>query len=416
MAMKRLMKILEVTRKRYERADRTGRGRLLDEFCSLSGYHRKYAIALLGTGSDTADAKERRRRGVSYPESAVRVIERIWEAAGFPWSVRLHSLLRIWMPWARQHVRGLDKELEEKVLSISARQIDRRLSGKKRKLKRRLYGRTKPGTLLKHLVPVKAGPWEVAETGYAEIDLVSHSGPSAKGEFAYTLNVTEVVAGWCESRAILGRSEAAVVAALDKIRKDFPIPLRGINSDNGSEFLNYHMVRYCQRHCIQFTRGRPYKKDDNARIEQKNWTHVRRLVGWDRYDTHESVNAMNELYSELKLMMNLYQPSVRLIERRRVGSRLRRHYDTAKTPLDRLIALQTEPPPNVRRLADLRQRLDPFELSESIGRKLEQLFASRTGVRTGATKASSGIFFPAPLGGQETTGGRPCPVRNQMSL
>jgi transposase InsO family protein len=341
----------------------------------LSGYHRKYATALLNR-PEGAEDKARRRRGVSYSAAALRVVETVWKVAGHPWSERLKALLPLWLPWMRRHGHELSGEVERQVLAISPRQIDRRLKDKKRRLKRRLYGRTKPGTLLKHQVPVKAGPWDVTEPGYVEVDLVSHSGPSARGEFGYSLNLTDVHLGWCESRAVLGRGEEGVVAALDEIRRTLPFALRGINSDNGSEFINYHLIRYCGEHGIQFTRGRPYKKDDNARVEQKNWTHVRRIFGWERYDRPEAIAAMSDLYrAELRLMMNLFQPSVKLLERRRVGARLRRRYDAARTPLDRLAAFHTgQPmPASVRALLALREKTDPFELAGVIESKLRRI-------------------------------------------
>jgi len=347
----------------------------LDEFCSLSGYHRKYATALLNRPQG-AEGQPRRERGVTYSAAALRVVEAVWKAAGHPWSERLKALLPLWLPWLRRQGHQLSAELEREILAISPRQIDRRLKDKKRRLKRRLYGRTKPGTLLKHQVPIKTGPWEVSEPGYVEVDLVSHSGPSARGEFGYSVNLTDVHLGWCETRAVLGRGQEGVVAALEEIRGTVPFALRGIDSDNGSEFINYHLIRYCREHDIQFTRGRPYKKDDNARVEQKNWTHVRRLLGWERYDTAEAIAAMNNLYrGELRLMMNLFQPSVKLLEKRRVGARLRRRYDAAKTPLDRLVAFHSGQvmPASVRALLALREKTDPFELARIIEGKLRRI-------------------------------------------
>ena len=382
MAGERLRKAMEAYRKRYGAAEREERPSLLDEFCEISGYHRKYAIGLLNRPDGEEADRPRRRRGVTYSSVAVGVVEAVWKTAGYPWSARLKALLPLWMPWARGHIRGLSEEVERHVRAISGRQIDRRLGQRKRQLRRRLYGRTKPGTLLKRQVPVKAGPWDVAEPGYAEIDLVSHSGPSARGEFGYTLNLTDVHLGWCESRAILGRGEEGVVAALDEIRRALPFALRAIDSDNGSEFINFHLVGYCRDHGLQFTRGRPYKKDDNAHIEQKNWTHVRRIFGWDRYDTPEVIAAMNDLYrGDLRRMMNLFQPSVKLIERKRVGSRLTRRYDAARTPLDRLAnpyAKGSLPPPVLALLA-LRDRTDPFELSAAIEGQLDQIERTRSG-------------------------------------
>jgi len=293
--------------------------------------------------------------------------------------------LPLWLPWARKHIRGLTPEVEDEVLRISARQIDRRLKDKKRSLKRRLYGRTKPGTLLKHHIPIKTDCWDVTQPGHAEIDLVSHSGPCASGEFVHSLNLTDIHTGWVETRAVLGKSEARVTTALDEIRHTLPYRLCAIDSDNGSEFINHHLYRYTQHHDIQFTRGRPYKKDDNAHIEQKNWTHVRKLFGWERYDTKEVLEAMNDLYcNELRLMMNLFQPSVKLRSKERVGSRLRRRYDKAKTPLDRLVDSyvgQTLPLP-VQKLVLLRERLDPFELAQRTETKLEAIErVRRTGIR-----------------------------------
>lgn len=234
-------------------------------------------------------------------------------------------------------------------------------------------GGTKPGTLLKQQIPVRTDNWDVKEPGYCEIDLVSHSGPHASGEFLYSLNLTDICTGWVETRAIMGKSEAGVVHALDAIRRVLPFSLLAIDSDNGSEFINHHLVRYCEKHRIQFTRGRPYKKKDNAHIEQKNWTHVRRIFGWDRYDTPEQQAAMNALYqNELRQMMTLYQRNVKLISKTRTGSRVTKRYDHAQTPLDRLIAAAGRNSAT-EKLLKLREQLDPFLLSERIEQQLAEL-------------------------------------------
>jgi len=377
MAGERLERALPGYRKRYLEADRMERSRVLDEFCKATGYHRKYAIGVLGKPADTPVATTRRRRGPTYSPAAVRVLERIWEAADYPWSERLKAMLPLWLPWARRHIHGCTPEIEEQLLRMSARQMDRRLADKKRKLKRRIYGRTKPGTLLKHHIPVKTDNWDVSEPGFCEIDLVSHSGPCASGEFIHSLNVTDIHTGWSETRAIMGKGERGVVEALDDIRRSMPFRLKAIDSDNGSEFINHHLVRYCKKHRIQFTRGRPYKKDDNAHIEQKNWTHVRRIFGWDRYDTRAQLDAMNALYrNELPIMMNVFQPCVKLTRKERVGSKLRRRYDKASTPLDRLAQALPSTPAIIRRL-NQRDRTDPFALSSAIEHQLKQLATKR---------------------------------------
>lgn len=377
MAGERVLNGLKVYRKRYAKADRGERSGILDEFCEQTRYHRKYAISLLRKPADSpAPGTNRRRRGVTYSKASIRVLAQIWKAAGYPWSVRLKAMLPQWLPWARKHIHGVTPEIERELMRMSARQMDRRLSEKRRRLKRRIYGRTKPGTLLKHHIPIKTDQWDVTEPGFVEIDLVSHSGPNASGEFIYSLNITDIHTGWSEAYAVMGKGERRVVAALDAIRKELPFTLRAIDSDNGSEFINHHLYRYCQEHGIQFTRGRPYKKDDNAHIEQKNWTHVRKLLGWDRYDTAEELKAINALYrGPWRAMMNMYQPCVKLKEKVRVGSRVTRRYDKAQTPLDRLAAFYAKrrAPKVVKTMLNARQRMDPFALSTTIDDQLDGL-------------------------------------------
>ena len=198
---------------------------------------------------------------------------------------------------------------------------------------------------------------------------------NCSGEFAHSLNVTDIHTTWTETRAALGKGETAVRDALDEISTALPFRLLGIDSDNGSEFINWHLGRWCARHEVPFTCGRPYKKDDNAHIEQKNWTHVRKLLGWDRYDTPPAVEAINDRYrNELRLGMNLFLPSVQLRKKVRVGSKLRRVYGPAQTPLDRVLASPGVDPDRAAALRVLRQRLDPFELACTIDRKLEPIY------------------------------------------
>jgi Integrase core domain len=271
---------------------------------------------------------------------------------------------------------SLTPKIEHQLLSISARQIDRRLKGRKTQLHRRLYGRTKPGTLLKHHIPIKTDSWNVKTPGFTEIDLVSHSGSSEKGEFIYSLNVTDIYSTWVESRAVMGKGQYGVKTAMEDIEQSLPFKLLGIDSDNGSEFINYHLKAFCEKRKIQFTRGRPYKKDDNAHIEQKNWTHVRKILGYLRYDSPTALETINDLYkNELGWMMNLFQPSVKLVEKTRVGSRLKRTYDPPTTPLDRLRGGQLGDPAKLQELKKLRASLDPFKLSHIIELKLDRIFA-----------------------------------------
>ncbi|MCK5860951.1 MAG: transposase family protein [Candidatus Hydrogenedentes bacterium] len=375
MAGERLELLLKEYRKRYKAASRRkDKTAILNEFCKLVKYHRKYAIRILGEEeSCSKKSTVSRKRGVSYSRKSIEVIEYIWKKSDYPWSKRLKEMLPQWLPWVKKYITGITPEIEQEVLSISARQIDRRLATKKRALKRKIYGRTKPGTLLKHHIPVKTDCWDVTEPGFTEIDLVSHSGPHASGEFLHSMNITDIQTGWVETRVLMGKGQAGVTDALDDIQKLLPFPLKGLDSDNGSEFINYHLVDYCKKHDIQFTRGRPYMKNDNAHIEQKNWTHVRQVFGWDRYDTRELQKSMNDLYTnELSTMMNLFQASVKLVEKVRVGSKVTRRYDKAKTPLDRLINCYGNEalPLPVQRLSEMRANINPFELHDVIEQKL----------------------------------------------
>jgi hypothetical protein len=379
---------------RYRRSKQEQKGKILNEFCRICRYNRKYAIRLLNRPRPADRPQPRKPRGCSYSGKVIQVLASVWEAAGYPWSVRLKALLPVWLPWIRRHYL-LSAEAQRQLLRISPRQIDRRLQPLKRRLRRRLYGRTKPGSLLKHHIPIKTDHWDVSTPGFTEIDLVSHSGSCAEGEFAHSFNVTDIHSTWTETRAVLGKGQTGIVRGLEEMRQAMPFRLQGIDSDNGSEFINAHLVGYCKTRRIQFTRGRPYKKDDNAHIEQKNWTHVRKLIGWDRYDTAEAVDLLNDLYrNELGIMMNLFQPSVKLIRKERIGSRLRRIYDAPQTPLDRLRACKGAKKARVTQLLRLRATTDPFLLAQAIEAKIEHIGRLATRSRSAPTPEGTSAHRP----------------------
>lgn len=360
-------------RERYVTADRAMRGRLLDEAVAVTGQHRK---SLIRAWRVTPRARRRRRaahRPTRYGPAVVRALVAIWTVAGYPWSVRLKALLPTWVPWSRRRL-SLAPVTEHGLLAMSPRQMDRVLRPHRQAVRHRLYGRTKPGALLKHHIPLRTDRWDVATPGYAEIDLVAHCGERGDGDFAHTLNLTDIHSTWVESAAVLGKSQVRVQAALEALRRQLPFPLLGIDSDNGTEFINDHLWRYCQAEAIQFTRGRPYKKDDNAHIEQKNWTHVRKIMGYLRYDTDAAVAAMNAVYADLRLWQNLFLPSVKLLRKERVGARLRRRYDTPQTPLARLEASGGADPAALATLQALARTLDPFELARRIEVGLDRVY------------------------------------------
>ena len=360
-------------RDRYLGASRREKGRLLTEAVTVTGYHRKALIRAWRRPAAQRARGPRRGRPTRYDAAVVRALRAIWAAAGYPWSLRLKALLPMWLPWARRRL-AVSPATEAQVRAISARQMDRLLAPDKRTIRRRLYGRTKPGTLLKHHIPVKTDHWDVTEPGFTEVDLVSHSGDRADGDFLQSLNVTDIHTTWVETRAVMGKSQVRVQEALEQLRKALPFPLRGIDSDNGSEFINAHLYRYCRTHQMQFTRGRPYKKDDNAHIEQKNWTHVRKLMGYVRY-AEAARTAMNTVYADLRLLQNLFLPSVKLQRKERVGARLRRHYDAPQTPLERVRRCPQADLEKVAALVRQRDRLDPFALAARIDGQLAQVYA-----------------------------------------
>lgn len=360
---------------RYQAASRLEKQRILDEFCKVTRYHRKSALRLLHGPPPARQPRAPRRRAPTYGPRVIQVLAVIWRAAGYPWSLRLKALLPLWLPWARARFR-LPPALEAQLLRLSPRQIDRRLAPYRRPGRTGRFGGTKPGTLLKHHIPLRTDRWDVTVPGFTEIDLVAHCGESGDGEFAHSLNLTDIHTTWVETRAVLGRGQHAVQAALATMRQALPFALRGIDSDNGSEFINAHLYRYCQATGIQFTRGRPYKKDDNAHIEQKNWTHVRKLMGYVRYDSPAARDAMNALYGhELRLFQNLFLPSVKLVRKTRVGARIRRVYDRPQTPFDRVLACPEADPGKVAALRALRPQLDPFALAEAIDQQLTRVYA-----------------------------------------
>jgi hypothetical protein len=366
---------LKAIHPRYQHASRLEKQRILDEFCKVTRYHRKSALRLLNGAPPARAPRAPRRRPPTYGPRVIQVLAAIWRAAGYPWSLRLKALLPLWLPWARPRFR-LTPALEAQLLRLSPRQMDRRLAPYRRPGRTGRYGGTKPGTLLKHHIPLRTDRWDVTVPGFTEIDLVAHCGEAGDGEFAHSLNLTDIHTTWVETRAVLGRGQHAVQQALEAMRQTLPFRLQGIDSDNGSEFINAHLLRYCQRHGIQFTRGRPYKKDDNAHIEQKNWTHVRKLLGYVRYDAPAAVAAMNALYGqELRLFQNLFLPSVKLVRKVRVGARIRRVYDRPQTPFERVQACPEADARKVAQLQALQQQLDPFALAEAIDQQLSQLYA-----------------------------------------
>lgn len=372
--------LMDSMAQRYRKASRALKTKILDEVCAATGFHRKYAITRIGLVESSRPPRRtvyRRGRRKAYTRETVAVLAKVWEAAGHPWSARLKVILRLWMPAIKKRF-GITGRVETQLRKISPRTIDRALADKKRDLRRRIYGRTKPGTLLRRQIPIKCESWDVDSAGHLELDTVAHCGQSTEGQYANSFNLTDIGSTWVETRCVLGKSEGKIVEAFGEMTEAVPFEVLDIDSDNGGEFINHHLYGHCRDNHIGFTRSRPYKKDDNAHIEQKNWTHVRKIIGWDRYESPEAVAAINDLFrNELRLLMNLFQPSVKLIRTERRGSRRTRRYDAPRTPLDRLAEMPGADRRKVEELLRLRRRLDPFTLAETINKKLQRIWAMR---------------------------------------
>jgi len=391
----------------YRRASKKGKGLILDRVTATTGYNRDYASHLLcifgrrlylggGRGASLilqADRKGhkvrgKRKRPRAYDGEAADVLASLWKMMDYICGKRLAAAL----PWLVPKLEAsggltLSGETRDKVMSISAATIDRILADRKRKLRLKERSSTKPGTLLKHKIPIRTfADWDEKRPGFAEIDLVSHEGGNAKGEFAFTLDVTDVASGWTELRAVKNRARLWTLEALKSIRERLPFPLQGIDSDNDSTFINCHLQGYCEEERITFTRSRAGNKNDNCYVEQKNWSVVRRVAGYARYDTDEEVKALNDLYDVYRLYVNFFLPSAKLVSKTRVGAKVRKLYDTPQTPYQRLMASEDVTGEVKSSLKEQFEALNLADLKKEVDRlktRLNRAFASKSKGLTG---------------------------------
>lgn len=375
-------------RQRYLKAGKKERGRILDEFVGLTGYNRSYARYVLRHGavktSSGVKVKTTRRRSGKYDGAVMGALRGVWIIADYICGKRLAPLLKEIVPVLERFGElTLTEETRGRLMEISPATIDRLLVADRRRMEIKGRSRTKPGTLLKHQIPVRTfADWDDLRPGFAEIDLVGHDGGDAVGEYAQTLDVVDVCTGWTETEAVRNKAQKWVFEALKDIEKRMPFPLLGIDSDNGSEFINGHLLRYCKENEITFTRARPYRKNDNCHVEQKNYSVVRRAVGYARYDTPEELRTLNELYGHLRLYTNFFQPVMKLREKTRTGSRVTKRYDTARTPMKRALESEHLDATVKRILVKQHEGLNPAELKRRITRLQEKLFALSTSGKT----------------------------------
>ena len=380
----------------YKRARKKEKGKILDTVIELAGYNRSYASRVLrerakprvlGKGQRgkvqitliederTKRRKRSRKRPRKYDKDVFVALRKVWVICDCICGKRLGPYLPEIVPvlerWGELKIAD---EVRKKLIEVSPATIDRLLAPVRKRYQLRARSNTKPGTLLKHQIPIRTfSEWDEKRPGFVEIDLVSHEGGDPSGDFIQTLDMTDVCTAWTETEAVKNKAQVWVFAGLEKAKERFPFKILGIDSDNGSEFINGHLFRYCRENKITFTRSRPYKKNDNCFVEQKNYSVVRRAVGYRRHDTAEELEVLNELYDHLRLYTNFFQPVMKLMEKTRIGSRVKKKYDRARTPLQRVLESNFVPKQAKKALRQEYAKLNPVKLKREIIRLQERL-------------------------------------------
>lgn len=390
----------------YRRATKKRKGEILDRFVEATAYNRVYAAQVLrGHGravevapgrrvEGSARVTKRRRREPCYGKDVIKALTKIWKIMDYICGKRLAAAMPQTLPNLIRHgeIRAT-AAVRKKLLRMSAATIDRLLA--QERLKATLKGRagTKPGTLLKHQIPVRTfADWNEAKPGFVEIDLVAHDGGSSHGEYCQILDATDVCTGWSEQVAVPTKAQCWVFDAIKEIRQRLPFDLLGLDSDNGSEFINHQLLRYCQEQRLTFTRSRACRKNDNCHVEQKNWSIVRRFSGYDRHEGDEACQALNALYVLVRDYVNFFMPSMKLIEKIRDGARVIKRYDRPQTPYQRVLASKDIPEEVKKALRTRYATLNPAQLKRDIEHHQKKLSKLAIRLRSGF----NGHTKPAP--------------------
>lgn len=387
--MKQRQAVTKVSAKRYRQAGRKEKKQMLDEFCGTTGYNRCYARWVLRQcgkveksdgrrlGKGVGAPGPRRAKAKLYDERVRQALVQIWELVDYACGKRLVAILPEMIVKLEQfNELQLDEETKTKLPQLSASTADRLLRPERRKYELKGRRRTRPGTLLKHQIPIRTfAEWDEQKPGFVEIDLVAHDGGMAIGDYAQTLDMTDVCTGWTETIAVPNKAQVWVFEAIGKARSRLPFPLLGIDSDNGSEFINHELWRYCHKEGIIFTRTRPYRKNDNCYVEQRNYSVVRRKVGYQRFDTPKEGLLLNQFYERLRLFTNFFEPTMRLKSKERLGSRVKKRYDSPKTPYQRVLDSPFGTEAEKEKLRQQYERLNPAALNREMRQLQKQLFA-----------------------------------------
>jgi hypothetical protein len=353
-------------RRRYQAASSRSKKQILGEFVEVSGYHPKYAIHLLNAAEPSAPVRRGRVRPTIYDDAAKQALIVLWEASDRVCGKRLKPLLRILVPALERHGHlKLDDLIRTKVLAMSAATIDRLLRAPRNATRTRKLRRVTPE--IRRRIAVRTfADWNEPPPGSMEMDLVAHCGDMNRGSYVHSLVLTDIASGWTECAPLVVRESTLLVEALERVRQGLPFPLRALDVDNGSEFVNETMIQYCLRHGIELTRSRPYRKNDQAWIEQKNGAIVRKLLGYRRFEGIAAAQALSRLYGASRLFVNFFQPSFKLAEKHRQGAQVTKRYHPPETPCERLLSAETVSDDTKVKLREVGSALDPLQLLEEV--------------------------------------------------
>ncbi|HNA62956.1 MAG TPA: ISNCY family transposase [Rhabdochlamydiaceae bacterium] len=366
--------------KRYRNAPKKDKSKILEEFCKVCGYHRKYAISKLNALKKRSQSPPRKRGPKSryqHPE-ILTALKEIWIATNLICSKRLKAALPLWIGFYQAEYGYLSIETLKKILQISPATIDRILKPIKHLYRGKGRSATKPGLLLKHSIPIKTNQWDESKPGFLEADTVHHCGTSLAGLYAVTLDAVDIATTWTEQRATYGLGHRDILDQIKDIESSLPFPILGFDSDNGHEFCNQPLLKYLtlRKVPVQFTRSRPYHKNDNAHVESKNNTHVRQWLGYRRFENPLIVPLLNDLYKkDWRLYHNFLIPSVKLLSKKRIASQIVKHHDQPKTPYQRILESEAIPGKTKDQLKEVFKTLNPFKLKKTIDEKIAKIHA-----------------------------------------
>lgn len=378
-------------REKYLKGSKKEKTEMLNEYIRNTGHNRKYVIQTLHNQKAWNNLnKPRKPRKKKYGTEINAPLILLWRIFDFPCGQRFKPCIEAELERLRKFGEiDISDQVAAQLKEISSATIDRRLKIPRKGERNRRFCTTRPGSLLKAKIPIRLTEWNTNKIGFLETDLVAHCGASASGEFGNTVSLTEIATGWWEGEAIMGKGQRATLAALKLMHQRTPFAWRGLDADNGGEFINYFLWAYCEEEKLEFTRSRANKKNDNAYVEQKNWTHVRKIFGYFRYDTQKELAIINDLYrNELRLYKNFFQPVMKLSKKVRVGARKKRKYEPAKTPYLRLMESKKITRQSKRQLKALYQQLNPAALKRSIDQKVYSLYQTYQAKRSDCTKIS----------------------------